>query len=82
MQPLNAPSLLNEMESLLDRDGLSDPYQLVPLLTEMKTGRTHPPHRPQSRRSDFEEDREVGRAAQLRQTSLNTSACVLSNLFG
>jgi len=37
MQPLNAPSLLNEMESLLGRDGLSDPYQLIPLLTEMKT---------------------------------------------
>lgn len=37
MQPLNAPSLLNEMESLLKRDGLSDPKQLVPLLNEMKT---------------------------------------------
>jgi hypothetical protein len=37
MQPLNAPQLLNEMETLLTRDGLSDPYQLVPLLTELKT---------------------------------------------
>jgi hypothetical protein len=37
MQPLNAPQLLNEMESLLSRDGLSDPQQLVPLLTELKT---------------------------------------------
>ena len=37
MQPLNTPQLLNEMESLLTRDGLSDPYQLVPLLTELKT---------------------------------------------
>ena len=37
MQPLNAPSLLNEMESLLRRDGLSDPHQLVPLLTELST---------------------------------------------
>ena len=37
MQPLNAPSLMNEMESLLDSNGLSDPYQLVPLLTELKT---------------------------------------------
>jgi hypothetical protein len=37
MQPLNAPQLLNEMETLLVRDGLSDPYQLVPLLTELKT---------------------------------------------
>jgi hypothetical protein len=37
MQPLNAPQLLNEMEMLLVRDGLSDPYQLVPLLKELKT---------------------------------------------
>jgi hypothetical protein len=37
MQPLNAPQLLNEMESLLTSNGLSDPYQLVPLLTELKT---------------------------------------------
>jgi len=37
MQPLNAPQLLNEMETLLVRGGLSDPYQLVPLLTELKT---------------------------------------------
>ena len=37
MQPLNAPQLLNEMETLLTRDGLSDPYQLVPLLNELRT---------------------------------------------
>jgi hypothetical protein len=37
MQPLNAPQLLNQMETLLTRDGLSDPYQLIPLLTELKT---------------------------------------------
>jgi hypothetical protein len=37
MQPLNAPQLLNEMETLLVRDGLSDPYQLVPLLNELRT---------------------------------------------
>lgn len=37
MQPLNAPQLLNQMETLLTRDGLSDPYQLVSLLTELKT---------------------------------------------
>jgi hypothetical protein len=37
MQPLNAPQLLNEMEMLLNSNGLSDPYQLVPLLTELKT---------------------------------------------
>lgn len=36
MQPLNAPSLLNEMDSLLARNGLSDPRQLVPLLTELR----------------------------------------------
>ena len=37
MQPLNAPQLMNQMETLLIRDGLSDPYQLVSLLTELKT---------------------------------------------
>jgi hypothetical protein len=37
MQPLNAPGLLNEMESLLNSNGLSDPFQLVPLLNELKT---------------------------------------------
>ena len=37
MQPLNAPQLMTQMETLLNRDGLSDPYQLVPLLNELKT---------------------------------------------
>jgi len=37
MQPLNAPQLLNEMEILLTRNGLSDAQQLVPLLNELKT---------------------------------------------
>jgi hypothetical protein len=37
MQPLNAPQLMNEMDTLLSRDGLSDPQQLVPLLNELKT---------------------------------------------
>jgi len=37
MQPLNAPQLLDEMEMRLNGAGLSDPYQLVPLLTELKT---------------------------------------------
>jgi hypothetical protein len=37
MQPLNAPQLLIEMDSLLKRDGLSDPQQLIPLLNELKT---------------------------------------------
>lgn len=36
-QPLNAPQLMNLMETLLTRDGLSDPYQLIPLLNELKT---------------------------------------------
>ena len=37
MQPLNAPQLLNEMDILLTRNGLSDPQQLIPLLTELRT---------------------------------------------
>lgn len=37
MQPLNAPQLLNEMELLITRNGLSDPRQLVQLLNELKT---------------------------------------------
>lgn len=36
-QPLNAPKLLEGLESLLRRNGLSDPEQLVPLLTEITT---------------------------------------------
>ena len=36
IQPLDTPRLLNEMEMQLTRDGLSDPYQLVPLLKELK----------------------------------------------
>ncbi len=37
MQPLNAPSLLTDLESRLTRNDLSDPQQLVPLLIELKT---------------------------------------------
>ena len=37
MQPLNAPQLMNEMDTLITRNGLSDPSQLVPLLTELST---------------------------------------------
>ncbi len=37
MQPLNTPSLLTELESRLTRNDLSDPQQLVALLTELKT---------------------------------------------
>jgi hypothetical protein len=36
-QPLNAPKLLQGLETLLKRDGVSDPKQLVPLLTEIST---------------------------------------------
>jgi hypothetical protein len=36
-QPLNAPKLMDEFESQLKRNGLSDPQQLVPLLTEVFT---------------------------------------------
>lgn len=34
-QPLNAPKLLELFEILLTRSGLSDPYQLLPLLREL-----------------------------------------------
>lgn len=37
MQPLNAPGLMNQMESYLNRGDLSDPNQLVPLLKELRT---------------------------------------------
>jgi hypothetical protein len=36
-QPLNAPKLMEGLESLLKRNGLSDPKQLLPLLTDMST---------------------------------------------
>jgi len=36
-QPLNAPKLMEAMESLLKRNGLSDPQQLVPLLRDLST---------------------------------------------
>ena len=36
-QPLNAPSLLNQLESLYNRNGLSDAQQLVPLLKDLTT---------------------------------------------
>ena len=37
IHPLDTPQLMNQMETLLIRDGLSDPHQLVPLLTELRT---------------------------------------------
>lgn len=36
-QPLNAPKLMELLESLIKRNGISDPQQLVPLLTELST---------------------------------------------
>jgi hypothetical protein len=36
-QPLNAPKLMEAMESLLSRNGLSDPNQLLPLLKDLST---------------------------------------------
>ena len=36
-QPLNAPKLMEGLESLLKRNGLSDPQQLLPLLTDLTT---------------------------------------------
>lgn len=36
-QPLNAPKLLDGLESLFKRNGLSDPHQLVPMLTDIST---------------------------------------------
>jgi hypothetical protein len=36
-QPLNAPKLMEAMESLLKRDALSEPQQLLPLLNELST---------------------------------------------
>jgi hypothetical protein len=36
-QPLNAPKLMERLELLLKRNGLSDPQQLVPLLKDLST---------------------------------------------
>jgi hypothetical protein len=36
-QPLNAPKLMEALESLLKRNGLSDPKQLIPLLNEISS---------------------------------------------
>jgi hypothetical protein len=36
-QPLNAPKLMEAMESLITRNALSDPHQLLPLLKELST---------------------------------------------
>ncbi len=36
-QPLNAPQLMEQLELLLKRNGLSDPHQLVPLLKDLST---------------------------------------------
>jgi hypothetical protein len=36
-QPLNGPKLMDQLETMLKRNGLSDPQQLVPLLKEITT---------------------------------------------
>lgn len=36
-QPLNTPGLLNQLETMYNRKGLSDAKQLVPLLKELRT---------------------------------------------
>lgn len=36
-QPLNAPKLMEALESLLNRNGISDPPQLLPLLKDLST---------------------------------------------
>jgi hypothetical protein len=36
-QPLNAPKLMEQLEYLIKRSGLSDPHQMVPLLNEITT---------------------------------------------
>jgi hypothetical protein len=36
-QPLNAPKLMEVLESLLKREGVSDPKQLLPLLEDLST---------------------------------------------
>ena len=36
-QPLNAPKLMESFESMLKRNGLSDPHQLIPLLKEISS---------------------------------------------
>jgi hypothetical protein len=36
-EPLNAPKLMDQLDTLLRRNGLSDPQQLVPLLREIQT---------------------------------------------
>lgn len=36
-RPLDAPKLMDQLEILMTRDGLSDPQQLLPLLRELKT---------------------------------------------
>src|SRR6476661_6553821 len=36
-QPLNAPKLMEALESLLNRNGMSDPQQLLPLLKDLST---------------------------------------------
>ncbi|MEO7970147.1 MAG: hypothetical protein ABI698_02530, partial [bacterium] len=41
-QPLNSPKLMDQLEDMLKRNGLSDAHQLVPLLKDI-TGDDHLP---------------------------------------
>jgi hypothetical protein len=41
-QTLNAPKLMEQVEGILKRNGLSDPKQLIPLLKEISTTNTFP----------------------------------------
>jgi hypothetical protein len=36
-QPLNVPKMMEQLEQLITRNGLSDPYQLIPLLGDLTT---------------------------------------------
>ncbi len=36
-QPLNAPKLMEALEAMLKRDGMSDPQQLLPLLEDLSS---------------------------------------------
>jgi hypothetical protein len=36
-QPLEAPKLMDQLDTMLKRNALSDPHQLVPLLRDLST---------------------------------------------
>jgi len=41
-QPLNGPKLMEQIESMLRRNSLSDPQQLIPILKDISTGERLP----------------------------------------